>query len=125
MKHSAPRPNHDGPAVPFDNAEQAWMWSAACSLARLEGARIIAGAGSVPRPCEPVDIQSALQRLHGQGRIDRRHVDVLVRYGRRLFAPDSRGRGEADHARLWDEALDALTTPLQMKGIVWGTKHDN
>jgi len=47
---------------PFDSAEAAWFWFVQAQVARLEGARISAGAGTFQRPCEPVDIYRELDR---------------------------------------------------------------
>lgn len=103
---------------PFDSVEEAWFWFIAAQGARNDGARFIAGAGLVPRPCEPIDILKTLDRLYRQRRLLRDHLLVLRHYGRRNMPPDSRRIKEARAHHLWVEALERLEAPLQKKGIV-------
>ncbi len=105
-------------AVPFGSAEEAWFWFMQCHEAKCAGARIRAGDGLVPRPCEPIDVLRAIDRLYRQRRLLREHLSVLAHYGRRLLAPDPRRRQEERALSLWDEALDRLDTVLRRKGIV-------
>lgn len=113
-----PRPVSREEGEPFDTVEQAWLWSVQATIARHEGARVTAGQGRVPRPCEPSDIMRVVCAMNRDRRLSDRHVSVLVRYGRRYGAPNSRRRREYRDARLWDEALDCLAAPLRDKGIV-------
>lgn len=112
-----PRPLSARPSRPFDCAEEAWLWFWRCQLAREEGARYTADAGEA-RPCDPDDVYRAAAQLHRRRTLSDGHVRVLAGYGRRLAPPDSRLREEEAAARLWDEALDRLATPLRAKGIV-------
>lgn len=112
------RPYTDLPSQPFACTEDAWFWSVQCLMAREEGARSVAGEGAEARPCDPEDIVKSVERLHRIGRLTRRHLDVLVDYGIRLTQPRPDARGESLAARLWDEAIDMLTTPFKQKGIV-------
>ncbi len=113
-----PRPVSLEEGEPFDTVEQAWLWSIQATIARHEGARVTAGLGLVPRPCEPSDVMRVVSRMNRGRRLSDRHVSVLVRYGRRHGAPDStRGREYRD-AKIWDEALDRMVSPLREKGIV-------
>lgn len=105
-------------AQPFRSAEDAWFWFIEAWTARREGARIVAGAGLVPRPCEPIDVLRVLERLYRQRRLLRDHVAVLGHYGRRLMPPDPRRPAEHRAHRIWREALDRLGTALRAKGIV-------
>jgi hypothetical protein len=41
----------------FANAEEAWLWTMGCLLARQQGARFGANKGLVRRPCEPDDVE--------------------------------------------------------------------
>lgn len=114
----APKPVSGEHGDPFTSAEEAWFWAAAALMARSDGARIVAGLGLVPRPCEPEDLLKAVETLYARGRLARAHIDTLIDFGKRLVAPDSRNRTEARAARLWDEALDRLSTVWRAKGIV-------
>lgn len=105
-------------AQPFRTAEDAWFWFIEAWTARRDGARVIAGAGLVPRPCEPVDVLRVLERLYRQRRLLRDHVAVLGHYGRRLLPPDPRRPTEGRAHRVWREALDRLGDALRAKGIV-------
>lgn len=103
---------------PFRTAEDAWFWFIEAWTARCDGARIVAGAGLVARPCEPVDVLRVLERLYRQRRLVRDHIAVLGHYGRRLLPPDPRRDAEARAHAIWREALDRLGLALRAKGIV-------
>lgn len=107
-----------GDTEAFTSSEEAWFWAMQCQIARAEGARQLAGMSLHPRPCDPDDILIVLGRLVRQGRLGEAHARTLNGYGQRLRPPDPRVRDEAEAARLWDEALDAMTTPLATKGIL-------
>lgn len=103
---------------PFATAADAWFWYMACQQARLDGARVVAGAGKVRRPCEPGDIHHVLLRLHRQGRLGSAHLRVLLRHGRTMLAPDPRRAAHTGDLELWQTALDRLGEALRAKGIV-------
>lgn len=109
---------HPNAAEPFDNAEEAWFWAMGCLVAREDGARFVAGLGLRERPCLPDDLIVSAERMGAAGRLNPSHLQVLAGYGRRLLAPDSRARSEQGAARLWNEALDLLSTVWRRKGIV-------
>ncbi|MBL8641137.1 MAG: hypothetical protein JNL76_03375 [Alphaproteobacteria bacterium] len=104
--------------VPFKSAEEAWFWFIQAQTARNEGARITAGAGLYPRPCEPVDIIKALERLYRARTVTMDHVMVLRHYGQRLLSPDPRRQKEIRAYGLWKEALSKLEDALVIKRIV-------
>lgn len=108
--------------VPFDTAEEAWFWFIQAQAARSEGARIVAGAGNTPRPCEPSDILNILNRLHRQRRLLMDHLLVLRYYGKRCMPPDPRRAKEMRAHKLWKEALDRLDPHLMRKGIIRAKK---
>jgi hypothetical protein len=89
-------------------------------IARRDGARIVAGAGTVQRPCEPDDVVKCLDRLYRQRRIDLAHARILRLWGERGQAPDPRALRERGDWRLWQEALTRMDFPLRQKGIVGG-----
>lgn len=105
---------------PFRSAEEAWFWTMLALIARRDGARIVAGAGTTQRPCEPDDVVKALDRLYRQRRIDLQHARIMRLWGERGFAPDARIPAERGDARLWREAMSRLEWPLRLKGIVAG-----
>ncbi|MCS6890075.1 MAG: hypothetical protein RMK64_07970 [Rhodovarius sp.] len=123
---AAPRPQrhpvlrHAPRTEPFASAEEAWFWTMAALIARQEGARILAGVGRIPRPCEPDDVLRCLDRLYRQRRIDLEHARVLRRFGERGIPPNPRYPEERTAHRLWQEALSRLEWPLRVKGIVAG-----
>ena len=108
---------------PFRDAEQAWLWTMSCLIARREGARSTAGLGQVARPCEPDDVVKCLDGLYRQRRIDLVHARILRIWGERQIAPNPAFPRERCDWRLWREALDRLEWPLRVKGIV-GICHD-
>lgn len=113
-----PRSFYDTPTIPFVDAEEAWFWFIRCQRARMEGARFEGVAGSSARPCDPDDLYRAVIGLARQRRINHEHLRVLGTFGLNDRPPDSRFHEEERPARLWDEALDRLTTVLKKKGIV-------
>lgn len=108
----------DVQAVPFRSTEEAWFWFINAQSAKNDGARFVAGQGAVPRPCEPLDILKALDRLYRNRRLIRDHLLVLRHYGRRQMAPDARRIKEARAHGIWHEALERLGEVLERKGIV-------
>jgi hypothetical protein len=105
------------PGVPFENAEQAWFWFVRCQMVRRDGARL-PSSGNMRRPCDPDDIYVAVLALQRRAVLHGSHLNTLGRYGVRGRPPDPRCREEATAAKLWDEALDRLTTVLRDKGII-------
>jgi len=102
----------------FASAEEAWLWTMNCLVARRQGARFGANRGRVSRPCEPDDIVKSVDALYRRRRIDLLHARVLRVWGERQTAPDPSHRSEKSDWRLWREALDRLEWPLRAKGIV-------
>ena len=104
------------PVEPFGSAEQAWFWTMAALRARHSGIR---GSGAaVRRPCDPDDIIRCPDRLYRNRRVDLGHARVLRLWGERQTAPDLRRASEHLDAVLWHEAIERLSWPLRMKGIV-------
>ncbi len=112
-----PRPVTIQAAQCFQSAEEAWFWFIRAQRARREGLRH-AGSGLMVRPCESDDVYLAAVHLMRAGVIGKAHLRVLLTYGGKDRPPDPRVRDEAWAARLWDEALDRMTTVLRRKGIV-------
>jgi hypothetical protein len=104
--------------VPFDSAQEAWFWFIQAQEAKNTGARIKAGQGMMPRPCEPLDILQVLDRLYRNRRLLREHLLVLRHYGRRMLAPDPRRIKEARAHSIWHKAFECIEPVLVRKGIV-------
>ncbi len=113
-----PKPQSGAPAVPFSDTEEAWFWFIQAQQARVDGARFSAGAGLIPRPCEPIDILNVISQLHRSRRLMMDHILVLRHYGRRLMAPDPRRVKEMRAHKLWAEAMERIEPVLVRKGIV-------
>lgn len=112
------RTQEDVYVVPFADAEEAWFWFIAAQTAKNDGARYASGQSLLPRPCEPLDILKAVDRLYRQRRLLRDHLLVLRHYGQRNLAPDWRRTKEERAYDLWREAMDRLGAALQVKGII-------
>ncbi|HNQ91693.1 MAG TPA: hypothetical protein PKI93_02055 [Alphaproteobacteria bacterium] len=104
--------------VPFASAEAAWFWFVQSQMARAEGAKIVAGAGLYPRPCEPVDICREVERLYRGRRLVIDHIKVMRHYGMRMMSPDPRRPKEARAHHVWVGAMKRLEDALVLKGIV-------
>lgn len=113
-----PRPSSCLATTPFATGEEAWFWFIQAHDARHQGAKVVAGQGEIPRPCEPVDVLRTVDRLYRQRVLLPDHLTVLVQFGRRLSAPNPRARREERAAVLWQEAFRRLTPALCGKGIV-------
>ncbi|HEY7609010.1 MAG TPA: hypothetical protein VIF14_07240 [Alphaproteobacteria bacterium] len=111
-------PRSDRATTAFATAAEAWFWGMQCLAAQAEGARFRADQSAVSRPCEPDDLLVSVEHMMRAGRLGAAHLRTLFGFGRRLAPPDPRCREEAQAARLWDEALDRLTTTWRQKGIV-------
>ncbi len=108
--------------TPFETAEEAWFWFIDAQAAKNDGARFVSGAGLIPRPCEPTDILTVLDRLHRQRRLLMDHLLVLRHYGKRGLSPDPRRVKELRAHKLWKEALERIEPVLVRKGIVRAKK---
>ena len=104
--------------TPFHGAEEAWFWVMRWYQASQDGARFRAGRSDHPRPCEPVDVLRAVDRLYRNRRLQRDHLAVLCHYGRKDTAPSPRINGEYRASVLWAEAMERLDAALRKKGIV-------
>ncbi|MCC9623945.1 hypothetical protein LPB41_19880 [Thalassospira sp. MA62] len=113
-----PKPLSERTITPFASAMQAWFWFVRCQAARIEGARVIADAGEVVRPCDPDDIYNAVMRLSKSGIIGQRHLQVLEYFGIVERTPDPRDPREAPKYSLWQQAMEALESVLIKRGIV-------
>ena len=113
-----PRSFYDTPTVPFLNAEEAWFWFIRCQKARDEDARFESVPGATARPCDPDDLFRAVAGLRRKRRLSAEHLKTLGAFGLGERPPDPRCRHEERQARLWDEALDKLSTVLKTKGII-------
>ena len=105
----------------FSDAEEAWFWFIQSYTARLEGARITAGAGQYNRPCEPVDILKIVDRLYRNCRLTRDHIYVMRHYGLRQMAPDKHHPKEQRSYYLWSQAMQILAASLSKKGLMEDT----
>lgn len=112
-----PRGQKEGIVTPFQSAEEAWFWFVRCQRAREQGRRFSDGSTLI-RPCDPDDIYRIALRLSRRGPLALSHLRVLADFGFMDRPPDARVRSEERQARLWDEALDRLTTVFREKGIV-------
>ena len=113
------RPNgSETKAQPFDSVEQAWFWFIQAQQARIDGARLSQGLGMIPRPCQPIDILQAIDRLYRQRELTMDHLMVMRHYGRRMLPPDPRRPKEIKSWRMWAEAMSRLSPVLEQKEIV-------
>lgn len=104
--------------VPFDTVEEAWFWFVLAQQAKVDGARFTAGMSLTPRPCEPSDILSILNRLYRNRMLLWDHILVLRHYGRRKLAPDPTRAKEARAHKLWGEAMERLEPIFIRRGIL-------
>lgn len=116
--HYTPKPTDDAETTMFDSVEQAWFWFIQAQQARIDGAQLTQGLGLLARPCQPLDILQALDRLYRQRALTMDHLMVLRHYGRRMLPPDPRRPKEIKSWRLWAEALAVLSPVLEKKGII-------
>jgi hypothetical protein len=113
-----PKTIADIPGTAFTTAEEAWFWFVRCHQVRREGAQLADSKRQFARPCDPDDVYRAVMGLARRGILAGTHLKALAKFGLAGRPPDARCRDETDDARLWDEALDRLSTILRVKGIV-------
>lgn len=104
--------------IPFLDAQEAWFWFMDSMRARVDGARQRFDASLYARPCEPDDLYRLVMGLRRAGLIHDAHLRVLAAYGWRGAPPDPRVSEEVRAERLWDEAVDRLTTALKARGLI-------
>jgi hypothetical protein len=117
-EHYSPKRQGFTESFPFENAEEAWFWFIAAQEAKIDGARFSAGAGLLPRPCEPIDILKVVDGLYRHRRLHREHLLVLRFYGRRRLPPDQHRVKEMRAYDLWTEALERIGEILERKKII-------
>ena len=113
-----PKPIADRVTTPFSSAMQAWFWFVRCQASRIEGARVVADACDVVRPCDPDDIYNAVMRLRRENVLDDRHLQVIEYYGLVERTPDPRDGREKPKYDLWCDAMAALQDALIARDIV-------
>ena len=105
-------------AEPFDSADQAWFWFVSTLIARADGARQRAGISGVARPCEPVDMWRAVDRLERAKLLSGAEIQVMREFGCRGLPPDPQALSEVAADRLWRKGIETLEIELIRKGIV-------
>lgn len=119
MQHRfVPRPTAKVVGEAFATAQDAWLWAAHAVRFSAEGAHLTANRATTQRPCEPRDIITLACRLRRQDVLSGVEFGTLCKFGALDRPPDPRDRAEESAARVWDRALDKLTGPLVVKGIV-------
>ncbi len=114
-----PRCEDEVSATPFASAEEAWFWFVRCHRIRREGGTFRhAATSALQRPCDPDDIYRAVVRTVREGFLHSAHLTALGTFGLLGRPPDPRREDEENAARLWTEALDALSYVLRKKGIL-------
>ncbi|MDR0449575.1 MAG: hypothetical protein LBG89_03930 [Rickettsiales bacterium] len=98
----------------FANAEVLWFWFVASK--RIKTGFIARQAAGGNRPCEVIDIEVLITRLHLSGKISSEGVRVITRYGFLRRAPNRNHRFEERDADNWCAAMDAINAAAKSKG---------
>ncbi len=104
--------------APFRSGEEAWFWTMAIILARRDGAGLAWRPDQALRPCDPEDVIKCLNLLYERRCVALLHARILRVWGERQMAPDASVPGQADEARLWQQAMGRLEWALRGRGIV-------
>ncbi|MCL2758263.1 MAG: hypothetical protein FWE64_02985 [Alphaproteobacteria bacterium] len=99
----------------FRDAEHLWFWFV--SSARIRG-DLRRGGASESRPCEILDIETLVTRLHLSGRITRDQLAVMMQFGQRRRPPTQHIYAENRAAGLWRGAMRTLQLAASAKGWV-------
>ena len=102
-------------AQPLPSVADAWLWTMAALQARRDGARIVAGAGAIQRPCEPDDVVKVVDNLYRQRRITLEHARYLRIWGERQAAPN-KADNPRDHT-MWTQAISRVPQPPHATGL--------
>ncbi len=103
----------------FECAEEVWFWFCRSLNARSDGAR--GGKGDFIgylRDCEICDIERIIRRLRIEGKISRRHLRVMIKWGKLNVPPYYDSRAKRSEVRLWDSAMAEFEKVLYGKGIL-------
>ncbi len=100
------------------SGEEAWFWTMAIILARRDGAGLAWRPDQALRPCDPEDVIKCLNLLYERRCVALLHARILRVWGERQMAPDASVPGQADEARLWQQAMGRLEWALRGRGIV-------
>ena len=103
--------------TPFETAESAWFWFVEAYNIAQSGATLRRSAGSVQRPCEPVDIINIVARLFKQHQLTKNHLRVLTNYGQQQIRPDPINPKQQRDFQLWAQAMRRLEPIFIRKGI--------
>ena len=97
----------------FKSAESAFFWY----VHSLDSKRHTGDFGN-KRPCEPLDILRAIERLVRRGVIQPAQVTILRKYGMSGRAPDASKDEQKQDFNLWKAAMRAIAEELEKNGIV-------
>ena len=115
-------PSKDAPytvsGVPFDTAEEAWLWGVQSMQRRLEGGRTYHGYADFPRPCDASDVLSCANELHRQGLLSNTELQVMLLFGQAGVRPGSLGSKYQGANSVWNGAMRTLESALYQKNIV-------
>ena len=103
--------------VLFNSSEEAWFWFCKYNE-RRDGYKRESSANTVIRPCFLDDVYIVVSRLFLSGKITKKDLDVLVKYGKKQIAPDIRTFEEYEDALSWQDSMRQMTPLFIQKKIV-------
>jgi hypothetical protein len=98
----------------FHTAESLWFWFITGKTIRNGFAR---GSGS-RSICEILDVELLITRLHLAGKLTDKHLQIMVEYGRRRYAPNPNRPQERIAASEWSAAMSILLLAASSKGWI-------
>ena len=103
--------------VLFDSSEEAWLWFCKYS-GRRDGYKRESSANIVFRPCSLDDVYIVVSRLYLSGKITKKQLEVLLKYGEKQIIPDDRIFDEYEDAVLWRDAMKKMEALFMKKKII-------
>lgn len=99
----------------FQNAEQIWFWFLYSKSVQNGLNR---NNSSLRRPCELVDVETAITKLYLCGKLSDAQLDVMKKFGDKRRAPHQYVFSENKSAALWNSAMETLNEYAIAKGWI-------
>lgn len=100
----------------FSDAEAMWFWFIASK--RLKSGFLFKGNLESRRPCEVVDIEVLITKLHLSGKISNKQIKVMTKYGFMRKTPNKNLHFERQDFENWTTAMSIIQSAAKTKGWI-------
>ncbi len=99
----------------FESSEHLWMWFI---FSKKIKPILKSQNGATYRPCEIIDIECLITKLHLSGQLSENELKVLLKYGMKQMAPLERIFSQRKDYFLWKSSMETLDFWFQKKGWI-------